>query len=78
MNNEAYTSYPNENEILLREGCKVFILKVQEDFKYTNPKIVFTNSEGVEQACLDQKITIIHLFNSEQIYEDNDEVDEAY
>ena len=28
MNNEAYTSYPGENEILLREGCEVFVLDI--------------------------------------------------
>ena len=30
MNNEAYTSYPGENEILLREGCPVFVLDIED------------------------------------------------
>lgn len=28
MNNEAYSAYPSEAEVLLMEGCEVFILDV--------------------------------------------------
>lgn len=28
LNNEAYTSYPDEDEFLLTEGCQVYILKI--------------------------------------------------
>ena len=28
MNNEAYTAYPSEKEVLLSEGCKVYILGI--------------------------------------------------
>lgn len=29
MNNEAYSSYPTEREVLLREGCKVYVLAME-------------------------------------------------
>ena len=58
MNNEAYTSYPSEREILLREGCKVYVLGVENDViidnQYTN-YIPFNNL----------KIKLVHLFHTQ-------------
>ena len=31
MNNEAYTSYPVEDEYLLMEGCNVYILSIEKN-----------------------------------------------
>lgn len=31
MNNEAYTSYPSEQEYLLQEGCPIFVLGVEHN-----------------------------------------------
>ena len=28
MNNEAYTAYPSEKEVILSEGCKIYILGI--------------------------------------------------
>ena len=36
MNNEAYTAYPNEGELLLSEGCQVFVLAVDTGVKIKN------------------------------------------
>ena len=33
MNGEAYSSYPSEGEMLLVEGCWVYILGFEEDFE---------------------------------------------
>ena len=31
LNDPAYTAYPNEEEVLLSEGCPVLILDIQRD-----------------------------------------------
>ena len=36
MNNEAYTSFPVESEILLMEGCEVYIVGVEKDVVIDN------------------------------------------
>ena len=36
MNNEAYTAYPEEGELLLPEGYRVEILKIEEGVKIKN------------------------------------------
>ena len=34
LNNQGYTAYPYEDEVLLCEGCKIIILDVQQDFTF--------------------------------------------
>ena len=56
MNNEAYTSFPDESETLLVEGCEVDILAI-EDVVIENQHASFTNFTG-------KPITIVHLYNN--------------
>jgi len=30
IGNESYSAYPNEKQILMKEGCEVYVLKVEE------------------------------------------------
>lgn len=46
MNSEEYTSYPNEQEILLREGCPVWILGVERIDQITNTHADFRDYAG--------------------------------
>lgn len=55
LNNEAYTAYPYEKEVLLSEGCKVYILKVEKKVRITNTHVSYSNYHG-------KLINIIHLF----------------
>jgi hypothetical protein len=36
LNNEAYTSYPGEREILMRDGLIVYVMEVQPDIMIRN------------------------------------------
>lgn len=56
MNNEAYTSYPSEREVLLREGCKVYVLSVETNVTIENE---FTSYEPYNG----RKVSIVHLFH---------------
>lgn len=33
MNNEAYSSYPHEKEVLLTEGCDIYVMQVERDVR---------------------------------------------
>ncbi len=55
MNNEAYTSFPVEREILLVEGCGVWVLEVEENVIIDNNHADFSRYNG-------KVITIVHLF----------------
>ena len=55
MNNEAYTSYPSESEILLRDGAFTYILGVEEDIVIQNDHTSFAKYNG-------KTISIVHLF----------------
>ena len=55
MNNEAYTSYPGENEILLREGCEVFVLDIEDGVEIINPFPSFKKFNG-------KVFTIVYLY----------------
>ena len=58
MNNEAYTAYPAEDEVLLSDGCPMFVLSVDKGFKITN------TGDG-EMSEFDGKvITIVHLYHA--------------
>ena len=37
LDNETYSAYPAEREILLSEGLRVLILDVQDNFQIDNP-----------------------------------------
>lgn len=56
MNNGAYTAYPEENELMLREGVTIYVMEVERDVKLENPYPNFQLYNG-------QTITIIHFFN---------------
>lgn len=56
MNNEAYTAYPNEGEVLLTDGCVMRVLAIQRDVKIDNPYPSFKRFTG-------QTITVIHMLN---------------
>ena len=55
MNNEAYTAFPVEREILLMEGQRAFILAVERDVQIMNS---FPSFADFNQKTL----AIIHLF----------------
>ena len=56
MNNEAYTSYPNENEFLLMDGSEVMVIAVERD--------VIIHNEHEEMKCFNNKsLHIIHLYH---------------
>ena len=61
MNNEAYTAYPEEGELLLPEGKKVYILKIEEGVKIKN------THKGMQQFS-DKTITIVYLYDSDDYY----------
>ncbi len=46
MNNEAYTAYPSEREILLRDGCPVFVLALEKDIVINNQHTAFNTYNG--------------------------------
>ncbi len=54
MNNEAYTSYPVESEILLMEGCYFYVLAVEKNVIIDNNHPDFEDFNG-------KSITILHL-----------------
>ena len=54
MNNEGYTAYPREKEMLLSEGCGVWVLNVERDVVVENMRESFEDFVG-------KAITIIHL-----------------
>ena len=56
LNNKAYTAYPHEGEIVLREGATVNILSVEKDIEISNTHKGFEDLNG-------SKITIIHMFH---------------
>ena len=55
MNNEAYTAYPSEREILLTEGRPVFILSVDRGVVIQNPNASFASYNG-------KTLTVVHIF----------------
>ena len=57
MNNEAYTAYPEESEVLLAEGCPVYVLAVDTG-------IVIENATGGDMSLFTgHAITVVHLFH---------------
>ena len=42
LNHEGYTAYPNEQEVLLSEGCNVILLSVEKDCKIDNKDEAFS------------------------------------
>ena len=56
LNNKAYTAYPHEGEIVLKEGASVYILSVEKDIEISNTHAGFENLNG-------SKITIIHMLH---------------
>ena len=56
MNNEAYTAYPSESEVLLAEGCGIIVLGVDYNVKIDNNK----GKIGVFNG---KKMTVVHLLH---------------
>ena len=57
MNNEAYTAYPSESEVLLCEGCKIYVLGIDYGVK-------IENNEGEIAKYNGQQMTVVHLFHN--------------
>lgn len=57
MNNEAHTAYPSEAEVLLCEGCRVYVLAVDKDVK------INSTNQGYMAAYNGKTITVVHLFH---------------
>ena len=55
LNNEAYTAYPYEAEILLEEGVETYVLAEEKNVLIDNPHPNFKKFNG-------KSMTIIHLF----------------
>ena len=61
MNNDHYSAYPEENELLLQEGCKVWVLHIDEN--------VFV--DDLESAHLEPPFGfIITIFETMRIHAD--------
>lgn len=56
MNNEAYTSYPVEDEYLLMEGCNVYILSIEKNVQIDNDSSDMTKFNK-------RSMTVIHMFH---------------
>ena len=56
MNNEAYTAYPSESEVLLAEGCRIDVLGVDYNVKIDNNKGKIAVFNG-------KKMTVVHLYH---------------
>ena len=54
MNNEAYTAYPAEREIILQEGIQVYVLGLET--------IIIENDHLTFKAYNKKEISVIHLF----------------
>ena len=56
MNNEAYTAYPSESEVLLYEGCGINVLSIDYGVK-------IENNEGEIGMYNGQQRTVVHRFH---------------
>lgn len=56
LNNDAQHAYPNEEEVLLQEGCEVYVMGVERDIKMANPHQSFEQFDKKE-------LTIIYCFH---------------
>lgn len=57
MKNEAYSAYPNEDEVLMKEGCHFWVLAVD-----TGVKIV--NNSTSDMALYNGKtMNVVHLYH---------------
>ena len=57
MTNEAYSAYPAEQTVLLSEGCGMYVLAVEKDFKMVNGAGSLAKYNG-------STIQIIHLYHT--------------
>ena len=55
MNNEAFTAYPAEGELLLQEGFQVFVYGIEKGHKIENKYESMQKYNG-------QTITIVYLY----------------
>ena len=61
LNNERVTAYPHEEELLMVDGCQVFVLAVEKDIKIQNTYSSMQRFNG-------KTITIIYLLHEWNIY----------
>ena len=64
MNNEAYSAYPSEEEILLCDGCDMFALSVDSN-------IQLNNMTGLLSLFNNKILTVVHLFHTGSFEEEN-------
>ena len=66
MNNEAYSCYPSEAEVLLSDGCDIVVLAVDSNVNIQNKlanSIEYFNKKH---------LTVVHLFHTGSFKEPND------
>ena len=56
MTSEACSAYPHEAELLLMDGCQVYILSVQKN-------VIVKNNSGDFSKYNGKKLTIVHMFH---------------
>lgn len=56
LNNEAFSAYPEEAELLLSEGIRVFVLAIDEGVKISNTSKTMGRFNG-------KRVTIVHLYH---------------
>ena len=57
MNNEAYTSYPEEGEVLFMDGCRCTVLAVEHGVKVENTTEAMADYNG-------KTISIVYLLHA--------------
>ena len=58
MDHEGYSAYPSEAEVLLTDGCDMFVLSVDKDVKIQN------NTDGLMAKYSGKNMTIVHMFHT--------------
>ena len=56
LNDKRYTVYPSEQEYLLMEGIRVFVLNVGKEFKISNKFLPEYHSKSITIICLQDNI----------------------
>ena len=69
MNSEAYSSYPQEAELLLVEGCEAFVLGIEED-------VVIGNKHQCLEPYSGKKVMVVYMFLSDYFGLDSEDEEE--
>lgn len=54
LNGEKYSAYPLEREVILLDGTRVVVMKVEE--------LEIQSSNSVKASMVGEKVTFMHLF----------------